>query len=131
MPDIEQIALQEQRLQFEHFDAATAWELGTLLKTAAERRGVAVAIDIQLHGQPLFFFAMPVVSHLLPEIHVHLIAGIPNGLTVEYMPWTLPFFEETPAIEGEDLVVPQKPGLGLAFDRDAIKRYEIGSSTIS
>lgn len=59
MPDIEQIALQEQRLQFERFDATTAWELGTLLKTAAEQRGVAVAIDIQLHGQPLFFFAMP------------------------------------------------------------------------
>jgi uncharacterized protein (UPF0303 family) len=59
MPDIEQIALQEQRLQFERFDATTAWELGTLLKTTAEQRGVAVAIDIQLHGQPLFFFAMP------------------------------------------------------------------------
>jgi len=27
-------------------------------------------------------FNMPVVSHLIPEIHVHLIAGIPNGLTV-------------------------------------------------
>lgn len=76
-------------------------------------------------------FNLPVVSHLLPEIHVHLIAGIPNGLTVEYMPWTLPFFEETPAIEGGELVVPQKPGLGLAFDRDAITHYAIGSSTIS
>ena len=31
---------------------------------------------------------MPVVSHLIPEIHVHLIAAIPNGLTVEYMPWS-------------------------------------------
>ena len=35
-------------------------------------------------------FNLPVVSHLIPEIHVHLIAAIPNGLTVEYMPWTLP-----------------------------------------
>ena len=34
-------------------------------------------------------FNLPVVSHLIPEIHVHLIAAIPNGLTVEYMPWTL------------------------------------------
>ena len=33
-------------------------------------------------------FNMPVVSHLIPEIHVHLMAAIPNGLTVEYMPWT-------------------------------------------
>lgn len=59
MPDLERIALQEQRLQFERFDATTAWALGTRLKEAAEAHGVAVAIDIQLHGQPLFFYAMP------------------------------------------------------------------------
>ena len=33
-------------------------------------------------------FNLPVVSHLIPEIHVHLMAAIPNALTVEYMPWT-------------------------------------------
>ncbi len=70
-------------------------------------------------------FNLPVVSHLLPEIHVHLIAGIPNGLTVEYMPWTLRLFEETPAIEDGQIVVPQKPGLGLTFDKDAIRRYQV------
>ncbi|MBI1733578.1 MAG: mandelate racemase/muconate lactonizing enzyme family protein [Candidatus Rokubacteria bacterium] len=70
-------------------------------------------------------FNLPVVSHLVPEIHVHLIAAIPNGLTVEYMPWTIGLFEETPAIERGQLVVPQKPGLGLAFDQAAIKRYQV------
>jgi len=59
MQDLERIALQEQRLQFERFDATTAWTLGARLKDAAEARGFAVAIDIQLHGQPLFFYAMP------------------------------------------------------------------------
>jgi len=57
--DLERIALQERRLRFEHFDAQLAWTLGTRLKAAAEERRVAVAIDIQLHGQPLFFYAMP------------------------------------------------------------------------
>jgi len=70
-------------------------------------------------------FNLPVVSHLIPEIHVHLIAAIPNGLTVEYMPWTLRLFEETPKIENGQLVVPSKPGLGLAFDQAAIKKYEV------
>ena len=59
MPDLDRIALQEQRLQFERFDATTAWALGARLKSAAEAHGFAVAIDIQLHGQPLFFYAMP------------------------------------------------------------------------
>jgi len=70
-------------------------------------------------------FNLPVVSHLIPEIQVHLMAAIPNGLTVEYMPWTLQLWEETPAIEDGQLVVPPKPGLGLEFSQDAIKRYEI------
>ena len=70
-------------------------------------------------------FNLPVVSHLVPEIHVHLIAAIPNGLTVEYMPWSLQLFEETPRLEGGQLVVPDKPGLGLAFDQAAIKRFQV------
>jgi L-alanine-DL-glutamate epimerase-like enolase superfamily enzyme len=70
-------------------------------------------------------FNLPVVSHLVPEIHVHLVAAIPNGLTVEYMPWTLRLFEETPPIQEGRLVVPTKPGLGLAFDQKAITRYQV------
>jgi L-alanine-DL-glutamate epimerase-like enolase superfamily enzyme len=70
-------------------------------------------------------FNVPVVSHLIPEMHVHLIAAIPNGLTVEYMPWTLRLFTETPALENGQLVVPKKPGLGLAFDPAAIRSFQI------
>jgi uncharacterized protein (UPF0303 family) len=57
--DLEKIAQQEKRLQFKSFDAETAWAIGAALKTAAEKRGAKVAIDIQLHGHPLFAYAMP------------------------------------------------------------------------
>ena len=70
-------------------------------------------------------FNVPVVSHLIPEIHVHLVAAIPHGLTVEYMPWTLRLYEETPAIEDGKIVVPQKPGLGLKFDAAVLKKYQV------
>jgi len=56
--DLEKIALQENRLQFKQFDAEAAWAIGTALKAAAEKRKVAVAIDIQMHGMPLFCGAM-------------------------------------------------------------------------
>lgn len=59
MTDLDRIALQEERLVFDAFDATTAWLVGTRLKEAVEAIGKGVAIDIQLHGQPLFFFAMP------------------------------------------------------------------------
>ena len=68
-------------------------------------------------------FNLPVVSHLFPEIHVHLVAAAPNGLTVEYMPWSLRLFEEAPRPVGGELAVPSGPGLGLRFDRDVIARY--------
>ena len=70
-------------------------------------------------------FNLPVVSHLVPEIHVQLMASIPNGLTVEYMPWTLRLFEETPELDDGEIVVPDKPGLGLKFDQDALKQYQV------
>jgi L-alanine-DL-glutamate epimerase-like enolase superfamily enzyme len=70
-------------------------------------------------------FNLPVVSHLIPEIHVHLIAAIPNGLTVEYMPWTLRLWQETPKLENGQIVVPATPGLGLAFDPAAVKQFRV------
>jgi uncharacterized protein (UPF0303 family) len=57
--DLEKIALQEKRLRFKQFDSQTAWAIGTALKAEAEKRGVAVAIDIQLAGHALFSYAMP------------------------------------------------------------------------
>jgi L-alanine-DL-glutamate epimerase-like enolase superfamily enzyme len=70
-------------------------------------------------------FNIPVVSHLLPEIHVHLVASAPNGLTVEYMPWSFRLFAEVPVPTDGALAVPSKPGLGLEFSRD-LDRYVVG-----
>jgi uncharacterized protein (UPF0303 family) len=60
--DLARMALQEKSLQFDHFTADTAWMLGNRLKEAAEARQGAVAIDIQLAAEPMFYFAMPGTS---------------------------------------------------------------------
>jgi len=69
-------------------------------------------------------FNVPVVSHLLPEIHLHLIAAVPNGRVVEYMPWTMRLFEDPPLPVKGELQVPAKPGLGLSFSRDIARRLQ-------
>jgi L-alanine-DL-glutamate epimerase-like enolase superfamily enzyme len=56
---------------------------------------------------------------------VTLVAAIPNGLTVEYMPWTHRLFQEIPPIVDGQLQVPSKPGLGLEFDRAAVRQYQV------
>ena len=66
-------------------------------------------------------FNLPVVSHLFPEVNVHLIAGVPNGLNVEYMPWSTRLFEEVPMPVQGELTVPNRPGLGLSFDRKVVR----------
>jgi uncharacterized protein (UPF0303 family) len=57
--DLEKIALQETMLQFRQFDSKVAWQIGSALRAIAEKRQLPVAIDIQLHGYPLFSYAMP------------------------------------------------------------------------
>jgi uncharacterized protein (UPF0303 family) len=56
--DLQRLALQEQVLQLERFDEATAWELGTLIKRLCEERGVAVTIEVRRAKETLFFYSM-------------------------------------------------------------------------
>ena len=72
-------------------------------------------------------FNRPVVSHLIPEIHVHLVSAIPNGLTVEYMPWTYRLWSEFPSVNADGtLSVPDKPGFGLEFNQETLAKYSVG-----
>jgi len=72
-------------------------------------------------------FNLPVVSHVIPEIRAHLVAAVPNGLTVEYMGWMLRLFEGTAALENSELVLSDRPGLGLALREDTISRFAVAS----
>jgi L-alanine-DL-glutamate epimerase-like enolase superfamily enzyme len=68
-------------------------------------------------------FNVPVVSHGVPEIHVHLVGAVPNGLTVEYMPRLFPLWRAVPQPRDGMLDMPAAPGLCLEFDDAAIAKY--------
>jgi L-alanine-DL-glutamate epimerase-like enolase superfamily enzyme len=68
-------------------------------------------------------FNLPVVSHVIPEFHCQLIAAVPNGLTVEYMGWMLKLFAETPSVEKGEMILTDKPGFGIEFDKEAVARF--------
>ncbi len=63
------------------------------------------------------------VSHGVPEIHVHLVGAVPNGLTVEYMPRLFHLWEEVPVPQNGLLAMPTAPGLGLKFNEETIARF--------
>jgi uncharacterized protein (UPF0303 family) len=56
--DLARIALQEERLRFDRFDAGVAWQIGSWLRNTAVARGQSIAIDIVLNGAPLFYCAL-------------------------------------------------------------------------
>jgi L-alanine-DL-glutamate epimerase-like enolase superfamily enzyme len=70
-------------------------------------------------------FNIPVVSHLLPEIHVHLVAAAPNATVVEYMPWTWRLFDDPPMPKDGMMTVPKAPGLGFGFAPDLFQKYGV------
>lgn len=68
-------------------------------------------------------FNLPIVTHLAPEILSQALAALPNGLTAEWMPWSTPLFKELPRLEDGQLVLSDRPGLGLEFDEAALARF--------
>lgn len=56
---LDELAAQESRLVFDHFDEDTAWALGVALRDAAVAAALPVAISVRRNGQRLFHAALP------------------------------------------------------------------------
>lgn len=65
---------------------------------------------------------MPVCPHFPMELHASLCAAVPNAPWVEYIPQLGPITESELAIEDGCAVPLETPGLGIAWDWDAIRR---------
>lgn len=50
---------QEEALELHFFNNDTAWQLGNLIKAAAENTGVSVSIEVYAFEQVIFSYAMP------------------------------------------------------------------------
>jgi L-alanine-DL-glutamate epimerase-like enolase superfamily enzyme len=66
-------------------------------------------------------FNVHVCPHFLMELHVSLVAAVPNGRYVEHIPQLRAVTLDQMRIEDGHAVAPDTPGLGIAWDRDAIE----------
>ena len=57
--ELARVREQERVLRYARFDHASAWELGTRLRAAAEARQVSITIEVRLARETIFFCAMP------------------------------------------------------------------------
>jgi L-alanine-DL-glutamate epimerase-like enolase superfamily enzyme len=66
-----------------------------------------------------------VAPHFLMELHVSLAAAIPNGRCVEFIPQLRAVTTTELSCEKGEAVPPGEPGLGIAWDADAIANYRV------
>ncbi|HET9579258.1 MAG TPA: enolase C-terminal domain-like protein [Usitatibacter sp.] len=64
-------------------------------------------------------------SHLFPEVSAHLLAVTPTAHYLEYVDWAAPILAEPIAIADGHAIIPERPGNGLAWNREAIERYRL------
>jgi mandelate racemase len=68
---------------------------------------------------------LPMSSHLFPETSAHLLAATPTRHYLEYVDWASAILAEPLRIVDGEAVVPDRPGTGVAWDEEAVKRYEM------
>jgi len=62
-------------------------------------------------------------SHLFPEFSAHLLAVTPTCHWLEYMDWANPILQEPFEVKNGDVIIPDRPGAGIAWNEDAVRRF--------
>lgn len=73
-------------------------------------------------------FNVAVCPHFLMELHVGLCAAVPNARWVEYIPQLADLTSETMTIKDGRAIPSKSPGLGIAWDFDAIAAMTVEGS---
>jgi len=66
---------------------------------------------------------LPMSSHLYPEFSAHLLRVTESAAWLEWQDWAYPILAEPFALVDGDLVIPDRPGAGIAWDEAAVSRY--------
>jgi mandelate racemase len=66
---------------------------------------------------------VPMSSHLYPEASVQLLAATPTAHWLEYVDWMAPLLEEPLSIVDGMAVATERPGIGLVWNRDMVRKY--------
>ena len=70
---------------------------------------------------------LPVTSHGIHDIHVHLLGAVPNGSWLKFHGFGLErFLAEPLRLEDGCAVAPDRPGHGVELDFDALAAHRVG-----
>jgi mandelate racemase len=66
---------------------------------------------------------VPVSTHLYPEVAAHVMRVTETAHWLEWQDWADPILEEPYRVADGNLIIPDRPGVGLRWDEDAVCRY--------
>lgn len=138
-----------------HDDYATTRELAALLRTPvqigenfqgpramaqalAQRASDLVMPDLERIGGVTGWMAaaaladasrVDVSSHLFHEVSAHLMAATPTAHWLEYVDWADAILQEPLKVIDGVVTPPDRPGHGMTWDADAVKRHARYSTT--
>jgi mandelate racemase len=70
-------------------------------------------------------YGMETSSHLFPEYSAHVLAVTPTAHWLEYMDWATPILGEPLQIKNGYAIIPDRPGSGITWNEDAVRRYAV------
>ena len=117
------IAVGESIYSLSHFREYLAAGAASIIQVDAARIGGITPWLKTAHLAEAF--NVQVAPHFLMELHVSLAAAVPNALYVEYIPQLRAVTTREVAIVDGQAVAPSEPGLGIAWDREAIARLRV------
>jgi mandelate racemase len=68
---------------------------------------------------------VPMSSHIFPETSAHLLAATPTCHFLEYVDWAEVLLAEPLVIVDGHAVIPERPGSGMTWNKDAVERYRM------
>jgi len=66
-----------------------------------------------------------VSPHFVMELHLPLVAAIPNGLFVEYIPSLDPILSEPLKLVDGCFQAKEDPGLGISIDWERLQQFKV------
>jgi len=67
-------------------------------------------------------------SHLFPEVSAHLMAATPTAHWLEYVDWADAILQQPLEVRDGFVTPPDRPGHGMAWDAEAVRRYRRGTT---
>src|SRR2546426_6769054 len=64
-------------------------------------------------------------SHLFPEASCHLLAATPTCHWLEFVDWAAPVLQDPVQVKDGQVLIPERPGLGMTWDEKAVKRFAV------